>query len=198
MKLPQDVKAYIAKKVAVRLTICLLLEAAAVVVVMLWGRKLLASVKTGITVLCYVVFFLLPFVFSGVPLKLIDRTWYGVVEKVDVDTTYDNDQPFKPTLEHFYLKNTVYLTVKEPDTERLIIKKVYAGRAKLQRHINTYKKGDTVFHLYGSQHTIVLPIAHETHVQCAVCGAMNELPEIGEGEEPTCHNCNLTLIRRIK
>ena len=195
MKLPADIKRYIAKKVIFRLSVCFVLEAAAVAAIALWGGKLFASVNAGITALCYIVVLLIPFAITGVPFKLIDRTWCGVVEKVDVNTTYDYERRFRPTLEGTYLKNTIYLTVMPPDKEHLIIKKVYAGRAKLQQHINDYVKGDKVFHLYGTQHTIVLPVPPETHVQCAVCGTMNDL---AENKDKKCHNCRLTLISDIK
>ena len=191
MKLPVDIKQYIVKKVVFRLSIWFVFEAIAVAVVLLWGSKLFSSVNAGITALSYTLVFLVPFVVTGVPFKLIDRTWYGVVEKVDVKTTYDYDRRFRPTLEGTYSKNTIYLTVIPPEKERLLIKKVYAGRAKQQQHINDYKKGDRVFHLYGAQHTVVLPVPPEIHVQCAVCGTMNDLSKTADNK---CRNCHLTLI----
>ena len=194
--LPEDVKRYIRRRIFIRLAVLALLELVLVAVLILWGKLIFNSgTWPALEIICYCVILLIPFAVCGVPFKLIDRTWYGVVEKVDVETTYDFERRFRPTHEGTYLKNTICLTVMPPDQEQMIIKKVYAGRAKQQQHINDYKKGDRVFHLYGAQHTVVLPAPPETHVQCAVCGAMNDLSGIKDNK---CHDCHLTLIRDFK
>ena len=197
--LPDDVKRHIRYNVLKRLIIRAFLEFAFGGVLILRGKQIF---RTGswpaFDIICYCVILIIPFVVCGVPFRLIDKTWYGIVEKVDIKTTYDNDQPYKPTLEHFYLKNTVYLTVNLPDKKKIVKRKVYAGRAKQQQHLNSYKNGDKVFHLYGTQHTIVMPSASEMHVQCAGCGTMNDMPNRNEDNMLTCHNCHLTLICDIE
>ena len=196
--LPDDVKRHVKRKVLKRVAILTVLEFVLAAILIVWGKQILhAGSWQAFDAICCIVILAIPFLVCGVPIKLIDKSWYGVVEKVDVDTTYDCDQPYKPSLERFYLKNTVYLTVKVPDKDKLIIKKVYSGKAKQQRHINTYQKGDKVFHLYGTRQTIVLPDPSKTHLQCAVCGTMNEIPENAGSEKKTCRECHLTLIRDI-
>ena len=198
-KLPDDVRRYVRNKVLRRVLLWALLELVFGGILILWGKQIFhTGTWPALDVVCYCVILLIPFAVCRVPFKLIDRTWYGVVEKVDIKTTWDNDQPYKPTYEHFYLKNTVRLTVKLPDQEKTVKRKVYAGRAKKQQHLNSYKKGDKVFHLYGTQHTVVLPVSSDQHVQCAVCGTMNDISGMTNGEKPRCHNCRLTLIRDIE
>ena len=197
--LPADVKRHVRNKVLKRVLLWALLELVFGGVLIIWGKQIFHTGSwPALDVICYCVVLLIPFAVCGIPFKLIDRTWYGVVEKVDIKTTWDNDQPFKPTYEHFYLKNTIRLTVKQPDKEKTVKRRVYAGKAKQQQHINDYKTGDKVFHLYGTQHTVILPAPSEGHMQCAVCGMMNDISEKPNSEKAKCRNCHLTLICNIE
>ena len=196
--LPNDIRRHVRHKVLKRVVSWFLFELILGGVLILWGEQIFrAGSWPALKAICYCIILVIPCAVCGVPFKLIDRTWRGVVEKVEIKTTYDHEHHFKPTWENVYLKNTIFLAVTLPDQERVIRKKVYAGRAKQQQHLNSYKKGDKVFHLYGTPHTVVLPSPSDTHVQCAVCGDMNDISEKTENKKMLCRNCHLTLIADI-
>ena len=134
----------------------------------------------------YTVLFVVPLFISGIFSALSDKTFYGTVQRVKITTSSDNENGFKPTWEHWYKRNTIYLYVKEDDgnTERF---KVYSGRAKDAQFLETYNNGDRVFHLYGSDCAVILPGPSDTMDQCAVCGMTTEI------NEDHCHKCGHTL-----
>ena len=138
----------------------------------------------------YIIVMLIPFAITGVPHKLIDSTYYGTVKKVDIVTTTDNDSSVKPTREHLYLKNTIYLSIEQPDG-KLIYKKAYSGKARLQQNINAYNEGNLVFHLYGTNTVVVLPDTNDRSVHCSVCGSSNDI------ENDQCRDCGHSLIKHI-
>lgn len=169
---------------------CIILISVLATILALWGSVIFNTDNKAFQTSCYVVVMLIPFVITGVPHKLIDSTYYGTVKKVDIVTTMDNDSAVKPTREHLYLKNTIYLSIERPDG-KLIYKKAYSGKAQLQQNINAYNEGDLVFHLYGSNHVVVLPDANDSSVYCSVCASSNNI------ENNICRDCGHTLIKHI-
>ena len=190
MTLPKDLQAYCRKRILKRVIPCIILISILSIILALFGRIIFNTDNTAFRVSCYIVVMLIPFIITGVPHKLIDSTYYGTVRKVDIVTAADNDSPVKPTREHLYLKNTVYLTIEQPNG-KLIYKKAYSINARLQQSINTYNAGDAVFHLYGTETVVVLPDANDGYVHCSVCGSSNSI------ENDKCRNCNHSLIKKI-
>ena len=156
----------------------------------LWGNVIFNTDNKVFQTSCYIVVMLIPFAITGVPHKLIDSTYYGTVKKVDIVTTMDNDSSVKPTREHLFLKNTIYLSIEQPN-DKLIYKKAYSGKANLQQNINEYNEGDFVFHLYGTKTVVVLPNANDTSVHCSVCGSSNNIAD------DKCRDCGHSLIKQI-
>ena len=190
MTLPKDLKTYCRNRILKRVIPCIILISVFAAILILWGNVIFNTDNKVFQISCYIVFMLVPFVITGVPHKLIDSTYYGTVKKVDIVTTTDNSSSVKPTLEHLYVKNTIYLSIEKPNG-KLIQKKVYSGKAGLQQNINTYHEGDTVFHLYGTNTVVILPKATDNTVSCAVCGSSNNI-----GDEK-CRDCNHSLIKVI-
>ena len=190
MRLPKDLSAYCKKRILIRLISCIALLCGFSAILILWGDILINTDILEFKISCYIVIMLIPFAMTGVPSKLIDTTYYGRITKVDIVTTTDNDCSFKPTREHLYLKNTIYLHI-EKNNGKIAYKKVYSGKARLQQNLNTYQVGDTVFHLYGTKYVIVLPQATDTTVNCPVCGSSNSI------EDTMCRQCNHSLIKKI-
>lgn len=190
MKLPKDLSAYRRKNFLIRLIPCMLMIGVFASILALWGDILINTAVWEFKISCYVLIMIIPFAITGVPYKLIDTTYYGKIKKVDIDTTTDNDCSFKPTREHLYLKNTIYLTIEKPNG-KLIYKKAYSGKARLQQHLNTYQVGDLVFHLYGTKQVVVLPDKIATTVQCPICGSSNAI------ESDNCRNCKHSLVKSI-
>ena len=190
MKIPKDLQLYCRKRVLKRVIPCIILISIFATILAFWGNVIFKTDNESFQALCYIVVMLVPFVVTGVPHKLIDSTYYGTVKKVDIITTTDNDSSVKPTREHMYLKNTICLSIEQPDG-KLIYKKAYSGKARLQQNISTYNEGDLVFHLYGTNTVVVLPDANDSSVHCSVCGSSNNI------ENDQCRNCKHSLIKRI-
>ena len=187
-KIPVELKKHVRKTVLKRVVPCAILLTVFAVILVLFGNTICNTDNKAFQVCFYVVVMLVPFAVTGVPFKLIDKTYEGVVEEVSVETTVDNESSVKPTREHLYRKNTIYLTVKLSDGKRCS-KKVYEGRANSKGNWDMYKKGDRVFHLYGSKYTVILPKERDGEVQCAVCGDSNKI------ENDICRSCGNVLVK---
>ena len=130
MTLPKDLQTNCRKRIWKRIIPCIILVFAFATVLILWGTVIFNADNKTFQISCYIVVMLIPFVITEVPHKLIDSTYYGTVKKVDIVTTTDNGSSIKPTLEHLYSKNTIYLSIEQPDG-KLIYKKAYSGKARL-------------------------------------------------------------------
>ena len=190
MTLPKDLRIYCRKRILRRLIPCIILISVFVAILALWGSIIFNTNIKEFQISCYIVVMLIPFLITGVPHKLIDSTYYGTVKKVDIVTTMDNSSSVKPTREQLYLKNTIYLGIERPDG-KLIYKKAYSGKARLQQNINTYNAGDLVFHLYGTNNVVVLPDSNDNTIHCAVCGSSNNI------ENDKCRDCGHSLVKHI-
>ena len=190
MTLPKDLQKYCRKRIWKRVVPCIILIFAFVTVLILWGNVIFDTDNKAVQISCYIVVMLSPFVITGVPHKLIDSTYHGRIKKVDIVTTTDNDSSVKPTRERLYLKNTIYLTIERPNG-KLIYKKAYSGKARLQQNINAYNEGNLVFHLYGTNTVVVLPDTNDRSVHCSVCGSSNDI------ENDQCRDCGHSLIKHI-
>ena len=131
---------------------------------------------------------LLPFVISGIPKKLIDRTYCGVIEDVEVTTSNDVDMSWGKRGRVCY-KNVVYLKIKTDDGG-VIYKKVHSAISNKINdiQIQKYKVGERVFHLYGTPHTIIISKKSNEAIECAVCGSLNS------HEHVKCRYCGHTLL----
>ena len=189
MELSKDLKKYVTNYVLNRIIPFVILTVGLIIVLVLWGNVIFKTDNKIYQYGCYTWTMLLPFVLTGVPFRLIDRTYCGMVTKVDVVTALAAGSAAKVGgYMMWYTKNTILLTVLLDDGKSIRVK-VYEGQAKLEQHINTYKEGDRVFHLYGTKTTVVLPEEADTHVQCPVCGASND-KTLG-----ICRMCDHTLVK---
>ena len=190
MTLPKDLKLFCLKRILKRVIPCIILVAAFATILALWGNVIFKTDNKTFQTSCYIVSMFLPFVITGVPHKLIDSTYYGIVKKVDIVTTTASSSSIRPSTETLYLKNTIYLKVERPDG-KLVYKKVYSGKARFQQNINTYNEGDLVFHLYGTNTVVVLPDTNDSSVHCSVCGTSNSI------ENNKCCDCGHSVVKRI-
>lgn len=190
MTLPKDLQTYRRNRILKRVIPCIILISVFATVLTFGGNVIFNTDNKAFQAFCYIVVMLIPFAITGVPHKLIDSTYYGTIKKVDIVTTTDNDSSVKPTREHLYLKNTIYLSIEQPNG-KLIYKKAYSGKARLQQNINAYNEGDLVFHLYGTNTVVVLPNSNDTRVCCCVCGDDNKITDC------TCRSCGHSLIKPL-
>ncbi|MBE6699289.1 MAG: zinc ribbon domain-containing protein [Ruminococcaceae bacterium] len=190
LQIPKDLRAFAIKTALKRIIPCALLFIGFAVVLIFWGDVILPIDKDVVKVIVYTMVMLVPFALTGVPFKLIDKTYSGTVQKVEITTTADNAYHGQPTRENLYPKNTVFLHVVQ-ENGVVIRKKAYERNAKLPQNLDAYKVGDSVFHLYGSMQTIVLPRASDEFVQCSVCGIKNDK------NENVCESCGHSLIKNM-
>ena len=186
-KLPKDLTLFSIKTALKRVVPCVLMLIAFAVALIFWGDVILPIEKEPVKTILYVIVMLVPFAVTGVPYKMLDRTYSGTVQKVEITTTVDNAYHSKPTRESLYYKNTVYLHVMQ-ENGVVIRQKVSEKDARAAQNLEAYKVGDKVFHLYGSTQTIVLPEEKDELVQCAICGEANYK------NESHCKLCNHTLV----
>ena len=185
--LPSDLKKHIQKTVLKRLIPCAILLAVFGALLLVWGERIFNMDNPNMRILCYIVTMLIPLWITGVPMKLIDRTYRGEIIGMRVKRSVDNESYVKPTIEHMFYKNTVYLDLRLDNGKEVTVK-AYEGR---DTDLNPYfyKKGDRVFHLYGTKNTIVLPAENKKAVRCAVCGLLNST------DDEKCNDCGYSLIK---
>ncbi len=187
-ELPKDLKRFSIRKVLVRIIPCFILTAAIAGVLIAWGDVILKTDVLPFKISAYILFLSIPFVACGVPFKLINRSYYGTIEGVDIKTVYSSKDTVRVANRLIHRANAYYLDIKTDDGKSLNIKidEKYTDIIG-DRHL--YKAGDRVFHLYGSKQIIVLPTDREETLRCPICGYTNEK------ENDTCRECLHTLIK---
>lgn len=187
--LPDDLKRYSRMAVLKRMIPCVVLLALAVILMTVYGDALIASVfgdivteesNVGYKITAYIVLLAVPFVITGVPHRLMDETYCGDVLSVKVKTVAVN----KLLTRRLYHVNEVTLTVATGKgiKEKTVLKVPVGQKSDIER----FSKGDVVFHLYGSPHTVKL--SSEYVAECAVCGYAEHT------DSDKCSNCGHTLI----
>ena len=187
LRLPRDLRGHVRRAVIKKITPCVLLLIAFGGAMSLFGERIFELVPPAVRVGAYVLAMLLPFVITRVPFCLFDRTFVGKVKHVHVQNEYVAVKGLAGSNLHISrtLATFVYLSLDLPDGKEKRIKTVQSG------FVEEFKPGDTVFHLYGTNHTIVLPEMAGDHVECPVCGDDNR------AELTACHSCGHTLIKSM-
>ena len=187
LRLPRDLQGHVRRAVIKKITPCVLLLIVFGGAMYLFGERIFELVPPAVRVGAYVLAMLLPFVITRVPFCLFDRTFVGKVKHVHVQNEYVAVKGLAGSNLHISrtLATFVYLTLGLPDGKEKRIKTVQSG------FIEEFKPGDTVFHLYGTNHTIVLPEKAGDHVECPVCGDDNR------ATLTECHSCGHTLIKSM-
>lgn len=193
MELPKDLEKYRRRIIWKKSRSFVFSFIALLTAIIFFGERLFPTKYTALRIVVYMIVLAFPFIFTRFPFVLFDSTYCGIVEKVKIKTTTDNDFLVKPNFNglKLYYRNTIYLFIKTPEG-KLIKRKVYTGRASYGEFINSYNEGDMVFHLYGTDTVVILPQESETHVQCAVCGSVNAK------EDGICRDCSHTLIKNLE
>ena len=204
ISLPKDIRKHVRKSVLTRLLKFLILAGISFCLLYILNNRLMEKchviVYTGIQLFI----FILPFWLTGVPFKLIDRSWCGTVKAIDIKEetgTYSavNLRSFP------YTKHSIYLTV-ELKNGKLIRSKVkeYGTRShngfpvpfegNIQHHMNDYMEGDIVYHFYGLTELLVVSqkqTSTANYVNCVVCGSQN--PK----KSSHCHCCGHSLLHTL-
>lgn len=198
LNLQADLKKYVRKYILKRIIPCVCLFSALCTVLILWGETVF-NTKGNISwrVFYYGLTLAIPFLVTGVPLKLCDRTYAGTVDNVEVSVGVAvTDKSVRAVSDYYYNKNwnsksVVYLTVNTTD-ERKIRKKAHEELSKFNTSIDKYAKGAKVFHLYGTKEIIIFPTEADTHAKCCVCGGINRKTE------NHCEHCGYSLVKSFR
>ena len=199
ISLPVDIENHVRAKVTKRIASCFALLLLFSLILYFGGERLFGYSRES-KIICYTIVILLPFFITGVPIKLIDRSWSGKVVSVKIKTAvaYHTESGSRGVP---YTKNTIILLVDtDHGTKRITVNefgsKLHNGASvpsegKIEHHTDDYSVGDSVFHFYGLDHPFVIRQNSDT-VDCVVCGTQNK------GENKTCYDCGHTLIKVIK
>ena len=189
LRLPRDLRGHVRRAVIKKITPCVLLLIAFGGAMYFYGERIFALVPPAVRVGAYVLAMLLPFVITRVPFCLFDRTFVGKVKHVHVknEFTMEKKELFSPSYTSRRLIQAAYLDVQEPDGNERQVKIMLGNNAIADE----FHPGDTVFHLYGAKHAVILPELSGDHVECPVCGDDNRT------ELTACHSCGHTLIKSM-
>lgn len=199
--IPDDLKKYARKYLLIRLCSCVLLLAIFAAVLILFGDSLFVPESPSYRIkeiLCIAVVILICFI-TGVPLKLMDRTFYGIVEKVTVTTGYNSKAAGKRqsilnsrtvSYRGFYSVNTMEISVKTSDGKNITRTVSSAPLSNENNYDELFKQGDHIFHLYGTNVYVKIPNDKKEKVSCSVCGVLNLQ------DNDSCSNCKHTLVKK--
>ncbi len=200
MILPKDLKIYCRKQILKRAVPCAILTVVFATILLLGGSIIFNTDNKVLQTSCYTVVMLFPFAITGVPHKLIDRSWTGIVTEICVKEktgtyTAGGGKAFP------YVKNVICLKVrKDNGKEKYIFAREFGVRSHagfsvpnegdVTQHLDEYSVGDQVYHFYGLKHYYIVKKNSEM-VDCVVCGSQN--PK----ERSNCLSCGHALIKNI-
>ena len=172
-----------------KLAPCVLLLIVFGLVLYFFGDRIFGILPWQIQIAAEILVMLIPFAITRVPFCLFDRTFTGIVKGVHVKNEYVMDK--REMLSRAYtsrrLIQAAYLTIEEPSGREREVRIMMNNNALAEE----FKPGQTVFHIYGAKHTVILPETAGDHVECPVCGDDNR------AELTNCHSCGHTLIKSV-
>ncbi len=155
----------------------------------LFGKELPLILR----ILIYALLILIPFPITKFPWNLRERTFRGTVVAVSFERSLSigggKARPLsRGGMMMFHTEggsaSAMRLSVKLADGT------VIRQKLPVPRHPNTPPaEGAEVFHLFGSDHVITLPVPSDDHIHCVVCNDIND-----PGAE-VCRTCGRTMVK---
>lgn len=200
--LPRSLAKLRVTRILKRLGICALLLAGIIVMIELLGEEMFAFGTTNTTAKknFLLMFYLIPFLVTGVPFKLIDRSWSGTVIRIDVEPGIAY-QGWAAGSGRGYMNRTnkivlmiekdngavipytvMSLNIKEFTHQRI------GATAKVEQQESNFAIGDKVYKYYGFKH---IAIEHKRVIgkkHCIVCG------HVSKYEKDICWNCGSEFV----
>jgi hypothetical protein len=189
LRLPRDLRGHVRWAVIKKIMPFVLLMIAFGAVLYLWGERIFVILPPIARIGAYILTMLIPFAITRFPFCLFDQTFTGTVKGVHVKNEYtmEKKEQFSFSYTSRRLIQAAYLDIEEPYGNTREVKIMMNNNALAEE----FKPGDTLFHLYGAKHTVILPEAAGDHVECPVCGDDNR------AELTACHSCGHTLIKSM-
>lgn len=190
--LPEDIQRKVVNSIIKKVFPCIVLEIIIVLYIVFWGEKSFKMVDLGVRVLIYVVLIIVPFVVTGVPLKLIDRSWKGEIVAINVNMGLVRSVNGRGVRDGSYL----VLKIKRDDGKIIdhtlnvftYANAMKSNRARSEFAEDDYAVGDKVYHYYGIKRLLI--IHKDKSRECVICGANN--PEHND----RCFNCGHSIIKK--
>ncbi len=192
LTIPKDLRTYAEKMFFRKLIPFVILEALFILILVFFGDLIFGIIdsRAAMTV-CYIITLIVPFLISGFPFKLMDRTIYGVVEDIEVVQAMT---AYKDSAEGMMTCDNLVIHIKNYDgkTIKRTVKKSSADGDNKDRGLHEdkhlsdrYAVGDKVFHLYGTKKYVRMG---QNSIDCTVCDCNNDI------SSDTCRRCGHTLI----
>ncbi len=191
------------KRVLIRVIPCILLLFATVSSLVLWGDLIFPFEKSYgggsmlfAKIFVYAFLLALPFLITGVPFKLIDRSFCGTVKNVEIKDGLGSTAGNR----WFYPKNDIILTIETDDGKTLMYTALSLGvrvqssatdtaaRGNISDHEERYRVGDRVYKYYGFKHLFTCQNDERNAVYCIECGTACK------SSEKKCWSCGSELI----
>lgn len=189
MDLPNDVKKLVNIRILKRIVPCAVLVVICALFLVFFGDRIFNTDVIEFKISCYILVMLVPFLITGVPYKLLDKSYCGTVERVDVVSGIGFKSSVNLKREMLYHKNIVLLTIKT-DEGKILQKKVREEDVQNVKNLQAFREGDVVFHLLGSDHTVIISRGGSDKIGCAVCGSLNNI------DDEKCHYCGYTVVKK--
>ncbi len=180
-KIPEDLKSYSAKVVFKRVLPFVALEALFLAFILLFGDSFFGTDYPQAKIAWYIAFLALPFPLTKFPWSLFDKTFFATVEDVNVKSVVTTRKDIARAALAY--KTALIVTMRTDDGK---IKEISVGEMINKRGIidanqkfgtllsEKYKKGDRIFHLYGTKQYVKLPNENDSTVDCPVCGRASD------------------------
>ena len=189
VSIPDDVKRYARKKrfirYGIRILIFLALMYFAVWQVFIVGDETFERVKLLGRIIASAVILAAPFIITGFPWKLRDRSFIGIVKTPIVKTFWGH---LGNTKEHNKDFNSLYLIIDTPFSKKDMKKKISTAESKYLQHLDVYREGDVIYRLDGANYAFRFPTDEDGRRVCVICGLQGH-----EGWK-TCNVCGYNYI----
>ena len=190
--IPRDIRLYVLRRVAARVLACILGNAAVLLILVFYKDKIAGS-SVSAQVLVYTIPFILVFLATGVPLKLIDHTWYGTIENVRVREVlvHQFGRNYRVPGRGVEYGNVVELDVKLDSGKTIKCSPIIKPLKDLESidfYTLNFKPGDRVVHVYLTNFVQRLPDEETDTINCVICG------EVQSRDHDRCEACGHSLI----
>ena len=182
VKVPDDIKKYVHRNILKRVNPCIVLVVVSLVLVYL-AYDYLESFGYLNPICALILCLLFSFIVTGVPIRLIDKSYTGTIVDIRVKKIKWMDKGFKCT---GGIKTLVLLDIRD-NKNNIITHEVNNSKLDEHGYDEIYSIGDKVFHVYGTDYLGVVPFKKDYSV-CVVCGANNR------HIKGKCDICKFSLI----
>ncbi len=204
--LPISLQQKRARNVLVRVIPCILLLFLFASAIILWGDMIFPFDKSYdggsfifAKIITYAFILALPFLITGVPFKLIDRSFSGVITNIEIKETMG---VYSTGIgkNRYYPKNDLILTIECDNGKTIKYTAMSLGmrrftsasdsviNGRIELHDERYRVGDKVYKYYGFKHLFTLQNDKRDAKHCIVCGTVNR------SHDKKCWGCKCDLV----